>query len=131
MNCRFCGNFVPEGADSCPVCGRRPEEDPIGKLLSENRPGMDSEAEEDKKEAKDKPKSLAGSIIAIIAGIAIWIYGYSVGVLGNMQALLFKGIENAQMTNNQYIIIGLVVLGTVIGIVGIISLIAKLISNSK
>ena len=131
MNCRFCGNFVPDGADSCPVCGRRQEEDPIGKLLSENRPGMDSEEDEANKAANSKKKNLAAPIIAIIAGIAMWVYGYISGALENMRMLLFEGIDNAQLDNTQYIMIGLVILGTIIAIIGIVTLFSAITHNSE
>ena len=87
MNCRFCGNFVPEGRDSCPVCGRRPEEEPIGKLLSENQPGAIQAVETEAASKKDDGKKHPKGLLLPLAMIAI-------GVLGWMYALLGDSAEN-------------------------------------
>ncbi len=87
MNCRFCGNFVPEGKDSCPVCGRRPEEEPIGKLLSENQPGAVQTVEPTSSAKEESGKKHPKGLLLPLAMIAI-------GVLGWMYALLGDSAEN-------------------------------------
>lgn len=79
MNCRFCGNFVPEGRDSCPVCGRRPDEEPIGKLLSENQPNTSMQVVENNepaaKSSKKHPTGLLFPMVLIAVSVAGWVYG--------------------------------------------------------
>ncbi len=150
MNCRFCGNFVPDGADSCPVCGRRPEEEPIGKLLSDNQPNSGNnevKAIEPKNELGSKPQSLVPPLVAIALCVAGWLYGLSQKVIESFKtvySILFEGgasvgansdfVANGMTQGDRLtmiIIVAAVLILTVIGIVGLISLFKRLINNFK
>lgn len=86
MNCKFCSNFVPDGSESCPVCGRRPEEEPIGDLLAKANNGTLAvaveEADKAKEAGKEKKTSLKGPFATIIASIAGWIVLTAKGLFG-------------------------------------------------
>jgi len=151
MNCRFCGNFVPEGKDSCPVCGRRPDEEPIGKLLSENQPGTSMQVvEENNSSAEKKNKKHAKGLLLPLILIAISVAGWFYGLMGEGQ--VFKtmltvaagggtslapdssfevpGATSPEMTA-VLIYAALAILLTVIGIVGIIMFFSRLINRFK
>lgn len=150
MNCRFCGNFVPDGKDSCPVCGRRPEEEPIGKLLSENQPGAAAKVEEEEKDTsanKRHPKGIIAPLVPIAAGVIGWIYallgesadkfrtmlsvitGQSTGL--DSESSYVSGSPNAAEIEGVtlYIIIAAII--TVIGVAGVIWLLKRLYNNIK
>lgn len=151
MNCRFCGNFVPEGKDSCPVCGRRPDEEPIGKLLSENQPGTSMQvAEESNASAENKskkhPKGLLLPLILIAISVAGWFYGLAgegqifltmlkVATGGGTSlapdsSFVTPGTASPEMTA-VLIYAGLAILLTIIGLVGIFMLFSRLINRIK
>jgi|GEM_PF-1688370 len=150
MNCKFCGNFVPEGKDSCPVCGRRPDEEPIGKLLSENQPGNALQTVEEpaaaEKSSKKHPKGLLLPLILIAISVAGWFYGLA----GEGQIFLtmlkvatgggtslapdssfeVSGAASPEMTA-VLIYAALALVLTIIGIVGVIMLFSRLINRIK
>jgi len=149
MNCRFCGNFVPEGRDSCPVCGRRPDEEPIGKLLSENQPNSNQLAEvpESNSVSNQKhPKGLLLPLILIAISVAGWVYG----LIGDGQIFLTMlkvatgngtsisedsdfVIPNATAAESTAVLIygALAVLLTIIGLVGVVMLFKRLYNRIK
>ena len=100
MNCKFCGNFVPDGTDSCPVCGRRPSEEAMGKLLSDNQPSnfvpssaalpaADSDNTKSKKEKKNKEpkKGLLAPLIAIAASAAGGFFAWTQGIVDTIKTI--------------------------------------------
>lgn len=154
MNCKFCGNFIPEGSESCPVCGRRQDEEPIGKLLSDSLPQNIAAVEaaeaaaQRKAQVGERRKSLSAPLLAIAVSIAGWIYGISQKVLDTFRTIfngtygdaaqLGEGSDfaagGAASSNDNVtmlIIAGLVVLVTIIGIVGLVSLLKRLVNNYK
>lgn len=150
MNCRFCGNFVPEGKDSCPVCGRRPDEEPIGKLLSENQPVTTMQPVEPVQTAEapaaaKRPTGLLLPLLMIAVSVAGWVYGLtgnqkifaslisSVFGTGTTMAEDSKyGIfaESGEMTG-LLLIGGLALLLTIIGIAGVVMLLKRLYNRIK
>ncbi len=158
MNCKFCGNFVPDGSDSCSVCGRRPTEEPIGKLLSENQPqnflpaasaAADSRKDEVKKEKKLKTGIFA-PLAAILVSAAGWFYAWTQDIFDAIKTI-FNGTygESANLGEDSsfvtggassvsgeagltvILIIGAAVLLTVIGVAGIITLIKRLYNRTQ
>lgn len=151
MNCRFCGNFVPEGKDSCPVCGRRPDEEPIGKLLSENQPGSSLQTvEENNASAEKKSKKRAKGLLLPIILIAISVAGWFYGLMGEGQIFMTMlkvatgggtslapdssfetpGAVAPEMTA-VLIYAALAILLTIIGIVGVVMLFSRIINRFK
>lgn len=113
MNCRFCGNFVPEGRDSCPVCGRRPEEEPIGKLLSENQPGaiqtVETETTSAKSESNKKhPKGLLLPLAMIAIGVLGWMYALLGDSAENFKSMFaaVTGTGTTQASNSDFVMPG-------------------------
>ena len=154
MNCRFCGNFVPEGRDSCPVCGRRPEEEPIGKLLSENQPGAIQKAEEEEaaKAAKTEtnkkhPKGLLLPLVMIALAVLGWMYALLGDSAQNFKSMLavVTGTGTTQAADSSFVTPGtsavelegvaiyLVAAAVIslIGVVGIVWLLKRLYNNIK
>lgn len=154
MNCKFCGNFVPEGKDSCPVCGRRPEEEAVGKLLSENQPGavakQDEAAETTAAKPKKHPKGLFTPLVMIAASVGAWVYGVMNDVFMKLKDIFGISVEQGYIkdesssfvpggtaidnSNNLMIsavIIGLTVLATILGIWGIVILCKRLYNRVK
>ncbi len=150
MNCRFCGNFVPEGKDSCPVCGRRPDEEPIGKLLSENQPGTSLQVAEettaDEKKNKKHPKGLLLPLILIAISVAGWFYGLmgEGQIFKTMLTVVLKGGTSLSPDSSfdvpggvspemtaVLIYAALAAVLTVIGIVGVIMLLTRLVNRIK
>lgn len=158
MNCKFCGNFTPDGADSCPVCGRRQDEQAIGKLLSENMPNPVA-AENQREEAQrrrnsegndtnGKSKSLIPPLSAIALAVLGWLYGLTQDIFGDIR-LIYNGafgkgvaiasdsdvvVGKTAMTNDVVAMIFLVlivVLLTVVGVIGAVALVKRLISKFK
>lgn len=159
MNCKFCGNFVPDGSDSCSVCGRRPSEEPIGKLLSENQPqnfspasasaGSDSKKEETKSEKKLKT-GIVAPLIAIAVSVAGWLYAWSQDIWDTIKTI-FNGTygesstlaeDSAFVTGGAssvsgeagltvILIIGAAVLLTVIGVIGLVVLVKRLYNRTQ
>lgn len=157
MNCKFCGNLMPETADSCPVCGRRQDEQPIGKLLSENMPNPVA-AEEQRSEAQRRStsssgesaqkKSLIPPVVAIALAVLGWFYGITQNFLETIKTI-FNGSfgEGTALASNSDFVAGgstastdlsaigfvgvVVILLTIIGIIGIIALVKRLINNLK
>ncbi len=157
MNCKFCGNFVPDGSDSCSVCGRRPSEEPIGKLLSENQPVNFSPASaaitdgksEEKKSAKNAKTSLVAPLIAIAVSAAGWVYAWAQGIwetiktifngtygqssnLGDDSSFVAGGSSAlaGEASITVIIIIAAAVLLTAVGVVGIIALLKRLYNRT-
>ncbi|MBE6765647.1 MAG: hypothetical protein E7546_07225 [Ruminococcaceae bacterium] len=100
MNCKFCQNFVPDGSESCPVCGRRPEEEPIGELLAKANNGTLAAREEDTassaKPEKDKKykKGVIAPLATLGASVAGWVvltgkklFGSSTTVIEDVETL--------------------------------------------
>lgn len=154
MNCRFCGNFIPENSESCPVCGRRQDEEPIGKLLSDNLPqnvAALEAAEQSKgkgKKSGERLQSLTMPLVAILVSVAGWVYGISQKVLdtfktifngtygqssnlGSESQFVEGGATVADDNISMLVIAGVVVLVTIIGIAGLISLVKRMINNYK
>lgn len=154
MNCRFCGNFVPEGRDSCPVCGRRPEEEPIGKLLSENQPGAIQKVEEEeaaraaKTETNKKhPKGLLLPLIMIALAVLGWMYALLGDSAENFKSMLavVTGTGTTQATDSSFVTPGSAAVElegvaiylvaaaviTLIGVVGVIWLLKRLYNSIK
>lgn len=153
MNCKFCGNFIPDNTDTCPVCGRRQDEQPIGKLLSENMASA-SGAEEQREETKRShdgdsgKKSLTTPLVAIALAVAGWLYGLSQNFLETVKTI-FNGSfgQGAALASDSDFVAGsssvggdlsalglvgiVVILLTVIGIIGLIVLVKRLIGNLK
>jgi len=154
MNCKFCGNFIPEGSDSCSVCGRRDTEDPMGKLLSENQPqnfapaitSGESSGSEKKKEKKVRTEIIT-PLIAIALSAVGWLYALSSNVLDALKSF-FNDNYNAEtglsdnssfvegsgsgFGKNNLVMIGSVVVMaiiTIIGIIGIITLLKRLFNR--
>lgn len=149
MNCKFCSNFVPEGNDSCPTCGRRPEEEPIGELLAKANTGSLAARVDEanhnkankanrKTESRGEKKSIVAPLIALILGGGGWAALYNMKLFGSSTTVLqdflnlwnnvTKGSFDTKLITNQVVII----LGvSIIGIVGLVTLISTLISNSK
>ncbi len=153
MNCKFCGNFVPDGSDTCPVCGRRPTEDSIGKLLSENQPSTLAVAPtvSEVKSTKEAPqkkvkKGIFAPLLAIAASAAGWVYAWGQGVWDTLRTI-FNSMygESSQLasdssfdipgastgifgeaTTTALLIAGAAILLAIIGIVGVISLFKRL-----
>lgn len=102
MNCKFCSNFVPDGSESCPVCGRRPEEEPIGELLAKANNGTlavaAEEADKAKETGKAKKTSLKGPLATIIASIAGWIALTAKGLFGKAGTIF----DDAKTTFNAW-----------------------------
>lgn len=149
MNCRFCGNFVPEGRDSCPVCGRRPDEEPIGKLLSENQPNSNQLAEVSESTSTSNQKHPNGLLLPLIL-IAISVAGWVYGLIGDGQIFLTMlkvatgngtsisedsdfVIPNATAAESTAVLIygALAVLLTIIGLVGVVMLFKRLYNRIK
>ena len=151
MNCKFCGNFVPEGKDSCPVCGRRPDEEPIGKLLSENQPSTALQTTEpaaataEAPAAKKHPTGLLLPLIMIAISAAGWVYGL-IGdqkIFSSLFASVFKTGTGMAADSNYVtptnpdemtgllLIGGLAIILTLIGIAGIIMLFKRLYNRVK
>ena len=152
MNCRFCGNFVPEGKDSCPVCGRRPDEEPIGKLLSENQPNtamQTTESAAETAEAAEKsqkhPKGLFLPLLMIGISIAGWAYALIANgeQFKNLLSSLFGGMgldsgsdyvtgSTASTEFSGLIVYAVVAVAlTLLGLAGIAMLIKRLINRAK
>lgn len=149
MNCRFCGNFVPEGKDSCPVCGRRPDEEPIGKLLSENQPVTTMQTVEpaqapEAPAAKKRPTGLLLPLLMIAVSVAGWFYGISTGLHEQFAAHYAVVSGNGTHTSDEYVtfdttgdLIGMLIIGglaillTIIGIAGIVTLFKRLYNRIK
>ena len=74
MNCKFCGNFVPNGSESCPVCGRRGDERPIAELLAENKPAAPIITEDEEPNKKKVRTSLVMPIFLTVVGAIGWFY---------------------------------------------------------
>ena len=151
MNCRFCGNFVPEGRDSCPVCGRRPEEEPIGKLLSENQPSTSMQVVDNNETASAKPTGkhptgLLLPLILIAVSVAGWVYGL-VGE-GKIFMTMLKQITGkgtslapdsdfvapgalAAESTAVMIYAALAILLTIIGLVGVVMFFKRVINRIK
>ncbi|MBE6758693.1 MAG: hypothetical protein E7554_01195 [Ruminococcaceae bacterium] len=152
MNCKFCGNFVPEGKDSCPVCGRRPDEEPIGKLLSENQPNTAMQttepaaaAAEPAEKQQKHPKGLFLPMLLIGISVAGWLYGLIADskIIGSLWADLMGvmglsknsgyviGEDISSLLPGALLIAGLAILLTIIGIIGVAMLIKRLINRVK
>ena len=156
MNCKFCGNFIPDNTDTCPVCGRRQDEQPIGKLLSENMPNPvaaeeqrdDSKRARSSESASAEKKSLLAPLIAVALAVLGWIYGISQNFIDTVKTI-FNGsfgqgtalasdsdfVAGSSSTGADLSALGLVgiavILLTVIGIIGLIILVKRLIGNLK
>ena len=143
MNCKFCGNFVPDGSDTCPVCGRRPTEDPIGKLLSENQPSTLASAPSSASD--NNPKSDAGQkkgiflpVLGVLASAGTWAYTYFSDIWDTIRTIFNGTYGGAVQTSPDSDVVlggsslvglndaGVIVFAAlaVITIVGIISLVA-------
>lgn len=152
MNCRFCGNFVPEGKDSCPVCGRRPEEEPIGKLLSDNQPGAIQKVEAEEKTqtqgGKKHAKGLLLPLIMIAASVLGWMYALLGDSADKFLTMLnvVTGKGTSLDTNTDFVVGGAANAGelqgvalyagaaaiiTLVGVVGVILLITRLYNRIK
>lgn len=158
MNCKFCGNFVPDGSDSCPVCGRRPTEEPIGKLLSENQPqnfapasssGDDSSKKNENSDKKAKT-GVTAPLLAIAVSVIGWIYAWAQDIWNTIRTI-FNGTygQSANLADDSAFVTGgaassfsdarltvvliifAAVLLTLIGIVGVIVLIKRLWNRIK
>jgi len=152
MNCRFCGNFVPEGRDSCPVCGRRPEEEPIGKLLSENQPGAVQKVEEETAASSNSGKKPAKGLLLPLIMIALSVLGWMYALLGdsaeNFKTMLkvITGQSTSLDANTDFVVGGAASAGelqgvaiyaaaaaviTLIGVAGVVMLFARLYNRIK
>ena len=150
---------MPDNSDSCPICGRRQDEQPIGKLLSENLPNPVA-AEEAREEAiragrasssssesGSKPKSLATPILAVLLAAAGWMYGMSNNVIDTIRSI-FNSITGSgtQLASDSDFAAGnaastlqtpagliaiAVILLTVLGIIGFITFISRVVNNIK
>ena len=153
MNCKFCGNFVPDGNDTCPVCGRRPTEDPIGKLLSENQPStlVAVPSAESKAPAKEPKKGLFAPLLAIAASVGSWIYAWGQGIWDTIRTI-FNGSYGAssqlgadssfatgasstsafgEASTGVILLLAAAVLITIIGVAGVIALFKRLFNRIK
>lgn len=139
MNCKFCGNFVPDGSDTCLVCGRRPTEDPIGKLLSENQPSSLAAASPSSSEASAESgkKGLVLPLLGVLAAAGAWIYTVLSGlwetvkqmingIIGGVQSAANGGSYASGLGSADVIVLAALALITVVGIIGLVALIKKL-----
>lgn len=153
MNCKFCGNFIPENNDSCLVCGRRQDEEPIGKLLSDNLPQNVAATEAAERAAAKKSdfgerrQSLTAPILALVLSAAGWIYCLANNVFETLKTLynnIFGAAVQPDPEGNfvvpgafdglsvgMLIIAGLLIVFTVIGVWALISLIKRLANNYR
>ena len=156
MNCKFCGNYIPDGGDTCSVCGRRDTEDPMGKLLSENQPQNFAPASEAANTAavENSEKKVKTEIITPLIAIALsalgWLYSFQTNVFDTIKTLFndnFKpetqlgddsgfveGGSASLLGKSSLVAIGsLVVIAiiTVIGIIGIVALFKRLVNRAK
>ena len=142
MNCKFCGNFVPEGKDSCPVCGRRPEEEPIGKLLSDNMAAAEGDSADTAKaeeNAKAKKTGLFAPLAMIIVSVGTWLAGVSQNALQWVQRALNSiglgadsSYEVAADPKEEMIamaVLGIAAVVSVLGVWGVILLIKRLVNR--
>ncbi|MBQ9993669.1 MAG: hypothetical protein IJP17_03050 [Clostridia bacterium] len=152
MNCRFCRNFIPDGNESCPVCGRRQDEDTMGKLLSENQPttlaptnSVQMPQPQPESKPKKHAKGLFAPFLAIIVSAAGWLYGISQDFLTQLKTI-FNGTfgESSQLAEDSdfvtenagnllsddkitmFIIVAVVALLSIIGVVGVVMLLKRL-----
>ena len=143
MNCKFCGNFIQDGSDSCPICGRRQDEQPIGKLLSENMPNPVAAEEAREVAAKnrkasqtidEKPDSPIFPIALLLLSIAGWLFGMSRGVLDafneaysaiQSETNITKAITDAPLIAKAVAIL------TIVGVIALITIIVRLIKTAK
>ncbi len=149
MNCRFCGNFVPEGKDSCQVCGRRPDEEPIGKLLSENQPVTTMQTVEPAQTAeapvaRKRPTGLFLPLLMIAISAAGWFYGISTGIHEDF-ATLYASVfgtgthasdnvvtfDGASERTGLLLIAAAALLLTVIGVAGVVMLLKRIYNRIK
>ena len=160
MNCKFCGNFVPDGTDSCPVCGRRPTEEAMGKLLSDNQPSnfVPSSAAlpapenntAKTKDGKEPKKGLLAPLIALAISAASGIFAWTQGIVDTLKTI-FNGTygESTQLGPDSSFTVGgsasafgeagqtaiLVVaaaaLVVIIGVIGLIVLFKRLYNRAK
>lgn len=160
MNCKFCGNFVPDGTDSCPVCGRRPTEEAMGKLLSDNQPSnfvpssaalpaADAGSAKAKK-AKEPKKGLIAPLIALAVSVASGLFAWTQGIWDTLKTI-FNGTygESTQLAPDSSFTAGgsasafgeagqtavLVILAAalvvIIGVVGLVVLFKRLYNRAK
>lgn len=101
MNCKFCKNFIPEGSDSCPVCGRRPNEEAMSTLLSEGGmavPAQQSQTvykpeyaapkkEKKTKKAKKHRKGIFAPLLEIAVGVGGWFYAVSYDLIDTLKTI--------------------------------------------
>ena len=150
MNCKFCGNFIPEGKDdTCTVCGRRDGEVPIGKLLSDNQPGTAlqttdaAEATEKTSSKKKHSKGLILPLLMIAASVAGWVYCLMDDVIGTLFSSvfssLFKGVSGyeggasaaASEQTGVVVVCAAAALLTLIGVAGVVLLLKRLYNIIK
>ena len=153
MNCKFCGNFVPDGSDTCPVCGRRPTEDPIGKLLSENQPSTLAAAPTSSSEAaanaeSTQKKGLFLPLLGILAAAGTWVYTYMSDLWDTIRTIINGTFGGAVQTgpdsavtpgssslvgleDGGIIILAALAVITVVGIISLVAFIKRLGGNKK
>lgn len=144
MNCKFCQNFVPDGSESCPVCGRRPEEEPIGELLAKANNGTLATKEEEVttekgKKEKTHKKGVIAPLVTVGASAAGWavlagkkLFGSSTTVLEDVKTIwndLTGSGTNVDETVSEFVPGSAAteasneLLGTQVGIIAVVTLI--------
>lgn len=149
MNCKFCANFVPDGSESCPVCGRRPEEEPIGTLLGDQAPAtpaLHGDVAPGKRRKRHR-KGIVIPLIAILVGVAGWLAALNYSIFDDVKtiwnakvlgvsddsafALGGAGAAGAELNAKGILEIAFVVLVSVIGVYGVFLLLKRLYNRVK
>lgn len=156
-NCRFCGNFIPNGSESCPVCGRNEKERPISELLAESKKtsvvAAVNDDEQDKKPARKLRTSLILPMFTILAGGLGWVYVLYTGILGNISSAINEifnaGGSSAPGSDSAFAVgeavtqsdamisvsalvnVGIVALVSLVLLIGVVSLFVRIVNRFR
>ncbi len=146
MKCKFCGAEIDDGSAFCAKCGK-----PVETLaaVEESKGEIAAAAPEDHGAAppppppRRKPKTLITPIIVLIISASGWLYILASNSIDGMKAWFTSSQELQSSVSGQYnyfgnnssseelagniILIAIMVLFTLLGIVGVVMLIRRLI----
>lgn len=152
MFCKNCGAEIPDGSGFCTKCGK-----PVETLVSAGNPeekketiaavladlGSGQSVGDSGAKKSGKPKGLVAPIATLIASISGWIYFLYTNSMQGIKAWFTSSDELQSSVSQNYnyygnnfsndelmgniVIIGVMVLFTLLGIVGVIVLIKRLI----